>query len=45
MLFQAEGTTFSKFVLSQRLMHARHMLSDPRFAEKNITAIALAAGR
>src|SRR5262249_35999381 len=44
MLFEAEGTTFSKFVLGHRLVHARCMLSDPRFAGKSITAIALTAG-
>ena len=44
MLFQAEGTTFSKFVLSHRLMHAHRMLSDPRFAGMKISDIALAVG-
>jgi AraC-like DNA-binding protein len=44
MLFRAEGTTFSKFVLSQRLMHAHRMLLDPVFAGMNISAIALAVG-
>jgi AraC-like DNA-binding protein len=44
MLFKAEGTTFSKFVLSHRLIHAHRMISDPRFAGINISEIALAVG-
>jgi AraC-like DNA-binding protein len=43
-LLRAEGTTFSKFVLSQRLMHAHHMLSDPLCAGMKISDIALEAG-
>jgi AraC-like DNA-binding protein len=43
-LFAAEGTTFSKFVLEQRLNAARGMLCDPRFADRSITAIAFAVG-
>jgi AraC-like DNA-binding protein len=44
MLFQAEGTTFSKFVLSHRLMRAHRTLSDPLFAGMKIIDIALAVG-
>ena len=44
MLFQAEGTTFSKFVLIHRLMDAHRMLSDPLFASMKISDIALAVG-
>ena len=44
MLFRAEGTTFSKFVLNHRLMHAHRMISDPSFAGMNISAIAFAVG-
>ena len=43
-LFEAEGTTFSKFVLCHRLMHAHRMLSDPLLAGMNISAIALEIG-
>jgi AraC-like DNA-binding protein len=43
-LFQAEGTTFSKFVLSHRLMRAHCMLSDPVFASMKISDIAYAVG-
>ena len=44
MLFKAEGITFSKFVLSHRLMRAHRMLSDPLCAGMRITDIALAVG-
>lgn len=44
MLFRAEGTTFSRFVLGQRLGCAYHMLTEPRYAACTITAIALEAG-
>ena len=43
-LFESEGTTFSKFVLGQRLLRAHRMLTDWRFAGWNITAIAFEAG-
>lgn len=44
LLFESEGTTFSKFVLEARLRRAHELLSDPRLAETTITAIAFAAG-
>lgn len=44
MLFETEGHTFSEFVLGERLMHAHHMLSDPRFAQRSISAIAFESG-
>lgn len=44
MLFEADGTTFSRFVLGQRLARARRLLTDPRYAAWTITAIALEAG-
>jgi AraC-like DNA-binding protein len=43
-LFEAAGTTFSDFVLDQRLAHVHRMLSDPRFAARSISAIALESG-
>jgi AraC-like DNA-binding protein len=44
MLFEGEGTTFSQFVLGERLAHARCMLLDPRCAHQSIGAIAYASG-
>jgi AraC-like DNA-binding protein len=44
MLFEAEGTTFSGFVREQRLERARRMLTDPRCADRTISAIAYAVG-
>jgi AraC-like DNA-binding protein len=44
MLFEAEGTTFSQFVLRQRLMRAHRILTGPRNAAWTITAIAMEAG-
>jgi AraC-like DNA-binding protein len=44
MLFEAEGITFSEFVLGQRLVRAHRMLSDPRFTGMAIGTIAYAIG-
>lgn len=44
MLFEADGITFSEFVLQQRLASAYRMLSDPRHAGRAIHDIALQAG-
>jgi AraC-like DNA-binding protein len=43
-LFEAEGTTFTEYVLAQRLALAHRMLSDPRRAGDKIAAIAFDAG-
>jgi AraC-like DNA-binding protein len=43
-LFDLEGTTFTEFVLSERLSRARRMLADPRFAGRTIASIAYDAG-
>jgi AraC-like DNA-binding protein len=43
-LFDRDGTTFSEYVLGQRLAHAHHALSDPRRAAEKIASIAFAAG-
>ena len=43
-LFEGEGTTFTEYVLEQRLARVRAMLDDPRCAGWTVTAIALAAG-
>ncbi|MPZ58278.1 MAG: helix-turn-helix domain-containing protein [Rhizobiales bacterium] len=44
MLFEREGTTFSQYVLGERLARAHRMLSDRRRAGSTITAIAFEAG-
>ena len=44
MLFESDGTTFSRFLLDQRLARAHRMLSNPRLAERTISAIAYEAG-
>jgi AraC-like DNA-binding protein len=44
MLFESEGTTFTEFVLDQRLACAHRMLTDVRFAERSITSVAFDAG-
>ena len=44
MLFESEGTTFTEYVLEQRLTRARRMLADPRFCHWTISAIAFEVG-
>ena len=44
MLFESDGTTFSRFVLDQRLARAHHMLNSPLLAERTISTIAYEAG-
>ncbi len=41
MLFDEEGTTFTDFVLRQRLARAHRMLSDPRWAGTKIARAGL----
>jgi AraC-like DNA-binding protein len=43
-LFENEGLTFSSFVLGQRLSRAHRILSDPRFADRNISSAAFDVG-
>ena len=43
-LFENEGTTFSEFLLSQRLSRAHRMLTEPRLAQNPVGAIAYDAG-
>jgi AraC-like DNA-binding protein len=43
-LFEREGTTFTEYVLAQRLARAHRLLSDPRRAAEKISAIACDAG-
>jgi AraC-like DNA-binding protein len=44
MLFEQGGTTFSRYVISQRLVRAYRMLTDSRFADRSITSVAFGAG-
>jgi AraC-like DNA-binding protein len=43
-LFESEGTTFSEYLLSQRLSRAHRMLTEPRLAQNPVGAIAYDAG-
>jgi len=43
-LFESEGTTLSAFVLERRLQRAYRILSDDRFADRNISSIAFESG-
>ncbi|WP_429559796.1 helix-turn-helix transcriptional regulator [Paraburkholderia youngii] len=43
-LFENEGLTVSSFILGQRLLRAHRMLSDPQFADRNISSIAFDVG-
>jgi AraC-like DNA-binding protein len=43
-LLSAEDTSFSDFVLEQRLMRAYRMLSNPRHAKRSISAVAYECG-
>jgi AraC-like DNA-binding protein len=43
-LFEAEGTTFTDYLLAQRLVRAHRLLSDPRRVGEKISSIAFDAG-
>jgi AraC-like DNA-binding protein len=43
-LFEAEGTTFSEFVLAQRLLRAQALLRDPHLFDRTITSVAFDVG-
>jgi AraC-like DNA-binding protein len=43
-LFEAEGTSFSRFVLEQRLLCAYRLLTGPLAAGRSVTAAAFEAG-
>ena len=43
-LFELDGTTYSEFVVGQRLIQAHRMLTDPRFSRDPIGGIALTVG-
>jgi len=44
MLFEMEGTTFSEYLLEQRLVHAHRLLTDSRHIDLAISAIAYGSG-
>lgn len=44
MLFEAEGVTYSEFVLGHRLLSAHRLLNDPRFVGVPLNSIALQVG-
>jgi AraC-like DNA-binding protein len=44
MLFESDGTTFSRFLLDQRLARAHRMVSNPLLAERTISTIAYEVG-
>ncbi|MCP3473904.1 helix-turn-helix domain-containing protein [Bradyrhizobium sp. CCGUVB1N3] len=43
-LFGSDGTTFTEYVITQRLLEARRLLRDPESAGLGIGDIALRAG-
>lgn len=43
-LFESEGTTFTDYVLAQRLASAHRLLTDPRHAAEKISSIAVDVG-
>jgi len=43
-LFDGENTSFTQFVLDQRLARAYRLLSDPRLADRTISSLAIEAG-
>ena len=43
-LFESEGTSFTDYVLAQRVARAHHMLTDPRRDREKISTIAFDAG-
>ena len=44
MLFESDATTFSEFVLAQRLHRAHHMLTDQRWSDRTVSSVAFDAG-
>ena len=43
-LFESEGTSFSEFLLTRRLVRANRMLIDQRWADRTIASIAFECG-
>jgi AraC-like DNA-binding protein len=44
MLFDGDATTFSEFVLVQRLNRVYRMLTDPRFSDRTVSSLAFETG-
>jgi AraC-like DNA-binding protein len=44
MLFDGDATTFSEFVLAQRLNRVHRMLTDPRFSDRTVGSLASESG-
>jgi AraC-like DNA-binding protein len=44
MLFDGDATTFSEYVLVQRLNRAHRMLTDPRFSHRTVSSVAFDVG-
>lgn len=43
-LFESEGTTLTEYVLTQRLVRAHRLITDPRYAGQKISTIAFNVG-
>jgi AraC-like DNA-binding protein len=43
-LFESEGTTFTEYVLAQRLVRAHRLLTDPLYANQKVSTMALDIG-
>lgn len=43
-LFEGEGTTFTEYVLAQRLIRAHKILTDPLHVDRKVSSIALDVG-
>lgn len=43
-LFDDSGSTFTEYVMEQRLERAHRLLSDPRLSDRTLTSIAFAVG-
>jgi AraC-like DNA-binding protein len=43
-LFDERGSTFTEYVMAQRLERAHRLLSDPKLCDRTLTAIAFSAG-
>jgi AraC-like DNA-binding protein len=44
MLLESDATTFSEFVLTQRLHRAHQMLTDQRWSDRTVSSVAFEAG-
>jgi len=43
-LFDDGGSTFTEYVIAQRLERAHRLLSDPQLSDRTLTAIAFSTG-